>query len=208
MACRTILRRLDTLLFDKLSYELSLIRSGLPLHVGHFGHRPQTRLGIAVAFNAPAHAQGLHLHHLFHIRDISMAFNAADADTQVSAVIEIDIIGQLVDAHPLDRSAFSPSFAQRDQLLILLADQSMAVHAGLDAGDIGVGRNFDLGVAVAAVHPQVSGVELMTVGDGLDGAITGVGVFRRAVIPKESDHGQGQRRGAGQHDDRKAVGFR
>ena len=65
-----------------------------------------------MALQAPRHVQRLdRLNHL-HLLDRAVAFDAAHAGVDVGAVVEIDVIGQVVDLHPPDRRALCRSSAR------------------------------------------------------------------------------------------------
>ena len=55
-------------------------------------------LHVAVAVEAPAHAEGLLHPHLLHLVDATVALDAADARRDVDAVVEVHVVGELVDA--------------------------------------------------------------------------------------------------------------
>src|ERR1700722_14739320 len=84
----------------------------LPFHVSDsnvFG--TQMRFRSAVAFKAPAHAQRSGLEDNVHAVDPAMAFDAAHAVIDVGAVIEVNVIGQVMNLDPLDRFAGLPAIA-------------------------------------------------------------------------------------------------
>ena len=58
--------------------------------------RPQVRLRVAMAVEAPAHAELLGLVNLLHLIHPAMTSDAAHAAGDVGAVVEIDVIGQVV----------------------------------------------------------------------------------------------------------------
>ena len=66
--------------------------------------RPDVALRIAVAVEAPFHLQRLLLPHQRHPVDPAVARRAADALVHVDAVVEVDEVGQIVDARPLRSS--------------------------------------------------------------------------------------------------------
>jgi hypothetical protein len=59
----------------------------------------------------------------------------------------------------------------------------MAVHADLSCRDVGIGRSLHVGMAIAAVHPQLSGVDLVGERNGLSRFVPDPRVFRGEVIP-------------------------
>src|SRR5688572_15062009 len=63
----------------------------------------------------------------------------------------------------------------------------MAVHAGLGGRNVRDGGNLDRGVTVAAVETKLADVELVTVRDGLNGAVAHVRVLRGKEVPDARD---------------------
>jgi hypothetical protein len=59
----------------------------------------------------------------------------------------------------------------------------MAVHADLSRRDVRICRRLDVGMAIAAVHPQLSRVNLVGKRDRLSRLIPDPRVFRGKVIP-------------------------
>src|SRR5256885_14418587 len=72
---------------------------------------PDVALGVAMTVEAPLHLQRLFLHHERHPIDLPMARRAADPLVHVNAVVEVDEVGQIVDARPLDRPAAAEALA-------------------------------------------------------------------------------------------------
>src|ERR1035438_10111422 len=75
----------------------------LVAHVEHLVARAQILLRRAVAIETPLHLQRCLLIHQGHLVHWAMAVIAADTLCHVNAVIEINEVGQLVDARPLQR---------------------------------------------------------------------------------------------------------
>jgi hypothetical protein len=59
---------------------------------------------MPVTFQAPPHLQGLLLPGNRHLVDWTMTASAADSFLDMNTVIEINVIGQLMDASPTDRA--------------------------------------------------------------------------------------------------------
>ena len=73
-----------------------------PSHVSDLFYWSKIRFGIAMAIQAPAHTEGLVLAHHIHLIDAAMAGHATDAHRHVNAVIEVDVIGKIVNPFPFD----------------------------------------------------------------------------------------------------------
>src|SRR5207245_3660762 len=82
---------------------LALARRRLPGHVEDMRLRAHVLLRIAVAFEAPAHAQVRVFARDRHLVHASVAAHAADSLLEMDAVIEIDEVREIVNALPLDR---------------------------------------------------------------------------------------------------------
>src|SRR5580698_10270995 len=102
-------------------------------HVRHLGHRANEFavallfMNVAVAIEAPAHAERLDHAHLLHLVDAPMAFGTTDPAGHVNAVIEIDVVRKLVDPHPLHGLVRLPALPNGLEQLGVGLDQLMAV---------------------------------------------------------------------------------
>ena len=85
----------------------------LPFHVRDLVLRPEIRLRIAMALEAPSHSERRLGAHDLHLVDAPVTRDAADAGREVRAVIEVGVARKLVDLHPLDRLAALPAGADR-----------------------------------------------------------------------------------------------
>src|SRR5262249_3453046 len=106
---------------------------------------------------------------------------AADALGDVDRVVEVDVVGQVVDLDPLDRLARPPALADGLELGRLVPDLRVAVHAGLGRRGVRVGGLLDAGVAIAAIDAHRSGVVLVGELDGLDASDVLLRHVRRSV---------------------------
>src|SRR5690606_4980454 len=114
--------------------------------------------GIAVAVDAPLHAERLdHPHHL-HLVHAPVAFHAAHALGHVLRVAEIGVVGDAVDAHPLDGLAGPDGLAHRLEERRVVPNDGVAVHARLGGGNGRVRPLLHGRVAVPAVEPEVTHV--------------------------------------------------
>ena len=125
------------------------------------------RRRIAMAIEAPSHAERLHLIDLLHCIDATMARHATDSASHVGAVVEVNIVGQIMNPHPLDGFAGLETLAHRGQFFALGLDGAVTVHAGGRGRDVGLGGGLDAGVAVAAIDAKIARMQRMTVGHGL-----------------------------------------
>ena len=150
---------------------------------------------VAMAIQAPAHAQLLGLVDLLHLVHSAMAGDAADAPGDVGAVIEVDVVGQVVDPLPMDGPPPAALWRTSSSLALSVAIGCMAVHAGGRGRHGGLGGPLDRVVAVAAVDAQLAGVQRVAIGHGLPRLIAhGQRPRRSAVVDDENqiDRRQGQ----------------
>src|SRR6478735_4065462 len=185
MTCRAVGWRSNVVLLAELFAELGA-RLG-PSHVGDLFNRPQIRLWIAMAVQAPAHAERLVLVDLFHLIDPTMTTHAADAAGHVGAVIEVSVVREVVDLDPLDGFARLVALANRRELGAGRPDFAVTIHARLSRGDGRVRTVFDRVVTVPAVNTELSGVQRVAVRDRLLRHVADVGRFRGSAVPDERD---------------------
>src|SRR6187431_2211115 len=133
MTCRAVSGRSNVVLLAEFFAEFGTRLS--PSHVRDLFDRPEVRLRIAMAVQAPAHAERLVLVNLFHLVDPAVTTHAADAAGHVGAVVEVGVVREVVDLHPLDGFARLVAFADRRKLGTRRPDLAMTIHAGLGRGD-------------------------------------------------------------------------
>ena len=106
MANRAVSNLLDRLdpgpLGEAQSFE-PLIGRRFPVEVKYLCWRTQRIFGMPVAFQAPPHLQGLLFPGDRHLVDWTMTARTADSFLDMDTVIEINVIGQLMDSRPADR---------------------------------------------------------------------------------------------------------
>lgn len=170
-----------------------------PLHVINFFGRAEEIFRGAVAIQAPGHALGLVLVNDLHGTDIAVAALAADASIYVHGVIEVGVVGGLVDADPFDGLSGGPTFANGGEFRAVVFNFAFAVapDAGGGGGDVGVGGYFDIAVAVTAIHAELFHMDDVGEGDGLIRLVTNAGIFRSKVVP----HAHNQKRADTAEDD-------
>ena len=74
--------------------EAGMVSIGLPGHGGDLGGRPEVRLGVAMAVEAPPHAQRLTLCHHHHTGDVAMAAETSNTCREMGAVVKVGVIRQ------------------------------------------------------------------------------------------------------------------
>jgi hypothetical protein len=140
----------------------SLIARRLPGHVENLIARPNESLRVAMAIEAPFHVKGVHPPGDRHLIDAPVARGTAYSFCHVDAVIEIDIIGQIVNAVPLKRCVRGDAVADRREQRNIGKDLRVTMHAGLARRHAGKARFFDRSVAVATIDAVLRDVVFVT----------------------------------------------
>ena len=130
----------------------------LPGHIEDFIAGPDLVFGLAMAFQAPLHIEGIFLPHKGHLINGAVATLAAYSLVYMNAVIEVDEIGQIVDPGPLQRDLIAKAGPHGFEHGGLGPDLRMAGHAGLRGGDASEGTCLNRGVAVATVDAHTRDV--------------------------------------------------
>ena len=115
MARRAVGGRVGLVLLGHPAADLAAITLGRVAHRGDLILRAEVRGRVAVTVETPTHRQRLGLVDLGHEVDAAVARLAADAAVDVRAVVEEDVVGQVVDADPLDRVAAGERLADRQE---------------------------------------------------------------------------------------------
>lgn len=147
-------------------------------------------LWVSVTIQTPCHRLILVLMHDLHLIDSAVARNTRYATVYVGRVIEIHVVRQSVDAHPVDRFARPPALMKvlefwrpsvnsrqaRGSGLALLVDRfrAMAVDARLRRWNFRVSGLVDRAVAVLAIHLQFAGVQRVAKWDRLERSVASV----------------------------------
>src|SRR5579872_2178090 len=90
-----------------------------------------------------------------------MTITAAHALMNVNAVIEINVVGEIVDAGPVERYPRAVTFANRLQHFCIRPNLRVTVHARLGGRHAGKTRIFDRGVTIPAVNSKRSHMMLV-----------------------------------------------
>src|ERR1700674_5628136 len=154
-------RILDMVVLHQPAPDLLLIARRLVAHRGDELARADVLLGVAVAVQAPLHAERSLLPGQRHRVDAPVAGFTTDSLGNVNTVVEVNEIRQIVDARPWDRVAGPVTGPHRLQRRTREPDLRMAVHAGSSGRDVGKTRGLDRRVAIAAVDADPAHVMLM-----------------------------------------------
>ena len=135
---------------------------GMPFHVEDLVFLAHKLLGISVTTQTPLHLQRRRLVSDRHLIDAAVAGRTTDAFVHMNAVIEIDVIGKIVDAPPLDRFARAKAGADGLKVRAVGPDLFVTVHADGRRRNAGRRRRFDRRVAIAAIDAVVADVVFVT----------------------------------------------
>jgi hypothetical protein len=133
---------------------------------------------MAVTIQAPFHVQRVLAAHERHVVDRAVALFASDATRHMNAVIEIDKVGQIVDASPANWLPGSGALVQSRQFWAVPPDQPMTRETCFRGWQPCEGRDLDSGVAIPAIDSQLTRVVAVTKFDRL---VTDHIDFRRII---------------------------
>lgn len=146
---------------------LLLVRRRLPRRIKDFIARANVLLRILMTIQAPPHVQSLSLARQRHLIDPPMTIRAADSFCDVNAVIEIDVVRQVIHPCPFQRFPSGETFANRRQHWRVGPQLRMAGHARFSRWNPRKRRLLHRRVAVAAIYPVVGNMMLMAKWDRL-----------------------------------------
>lgn len=95
-------RILDVIFRYQLASQIFLIRRVLIVNIEDLGFWPDELFRVPVTVHAPVHVEVVHAVSERHLIHLSMASGAPDSFVDVNAVIEINEVGKIVDANPLN----------------------------------------------------------------------------------------------------------
>jgi len=114
-----------------------------------------------MAIQAPLHVQWRSLKHQRHLIDGSVTRGAANPLINMNAVIEVHVVREAMDLHPMDGLVRTIAFAYRLQVADIIKQHGMAVHARFRRWNARICGGFHGRVAVTAVDTVIAGVMFM-----------------------------------------------
>ena len=111
VASYAIRQRLNVVLPNQLTAEFGLIGRIHIIDVEDLRFRADVPLRLPVTVYAPVHVQRVHPVRQRHLIYLAVARGATDALVDVNAVIEINEVGKIVNARPLDGFSARPAIA-------------------------------------------------------------------------------------------------
>jgi len=115
-ATRQLNGRANFAFLRELRANFRLIARRFPIHVVDLVEWAQRHFRIAMAIEAPLHQERVRLKNQGHLIHRAMARRAANALTDMNAVIEISKVTKAVDLHPLNRFVRSITLAHGLQI--------------------------------------------------------------------------------------------
>jgi len=153
----------------------------LPVHVEDFRLRPEVAFRLAMAFQTPFHLERRGLIDERHFVHAPVARRAPDTFGDMDAVVEIDVIGQVVNARPFNRLIVAPTRPDGFEIGAVAPDLRVAVHTGLRRRYPGVRGSLDRRVAIAAINAVVARMVLVRKLHGLLALVERTRIPRRAI---------------------------
>ena len=156
-----------------------------PVQLGHELLRAKVRLWVAVASDAPSHRKFFVLVNDFHLIDPAMATLTTDAGINVSGVVEVHELRQVVNAFPSHTLASFPTFMNRRELGARCVNRgercdALIVCRAVTIDTCGGGRHRcvscikDGVMAVPAIHLQLARVDRVAKGNRLRGLVADI----------------------------------
>ena len=142
----------DVIFLHQLLSERDLIRSGLVAHCEDLVLWADVIFRMAVAVQAPAHIKRVCFRCQRHFIHATVTGFASHTLGDVDAVVEVDIIWQVVHTIPLERLAGLETFPDRFEHWSVVPDLAVAGHAGFSGGEVGERRFLNRDMAIAAIE--------------------------------------------------------
>lgn len=95
-------------------------------------------LRLTVTIDAPTHIELVGDFDDVHSVDLTVTFGAVETALNVRGVTERDVVGKVVNFDPLDGIAILPMLCQFLNFFAVGGHLTMAIHAGVDAGNRGM----------------------------------------------------------------------
>jgi hypothetical protein len=176
-----------------------LVRRRFPIHVENLIQRAKRLLRIAMAVKTPLHQQGRRLEYERHLIDLAVTGGAAHTFVDMNAVIEIDEISKTVNSYPLDGLVGAIALPHGLEVIRVVEEHRVAVHAGFCGRDSRDGRGFYARMTVSAVDAIVADMVFVAELHGLlarNILIRGIG---RAGYPQHSRECEPSKEYSGEH---------
>lgn len=191
----------DFVLFRQLFAEVWLVDRTLPGHVENLFPRAEETFGLTMTFQTPVHVKRIHLPGERHLVDPTMTACTSDAFLNVNAVIEVNEVGKIVHANPLDGFAGLIAVPDWLQHFAVRPDLRVTVHARFCVRHARRRGFFHGSVTVPTVDTQIADVMLMAERDRLLHRNVSIGGKRRSHHLCTNPPGQHQKEDCSQNGD-------
>lgn len=151
----------------QLAPKLGLVRGVHVVDIEDLGLRPNVLLRLPVAIDAPVHVQSIHAIHKRHFVHLPMARRASHSFAYVDTVVEVNVIGKIMDSCPFNGLAAGPAVTDGLGHRCIRPDLRVTRHARLCGRQTRKGGRLYTCVAVPAVDAVVLDVVLVTEWDRL-----------------------------------------
>src|SRR5947209_6903747 len=111
-----------------------------------------------MTIETPPHVKGLSFPGQRHLIDAAMTTGTADPFRYVNAVIEINVVGQIVNAVPLQRAVGGEAFPHRLKRRSIRPNLRVTRHTSVGTRKPGIGRFLNRSVAVPAIDSVLAHV--------------------------------------------------
>src|SRR5690625_133807 len=184
MAALALLRRDNVVLGDQLQANFDLALH-LIAHGGHLLNRPDKLLRLAVTVQAPGHAEWFRLVDNIHPVDPAVAGLTPHSDTDVDFVVEVSVVGKVMNPDPLDGITTLPALTHRLQRFTVDCNLIVTVHTGLRGRNIGLIGVEYLRMTVLTIESDLTDVLAMAEWNRLLRGIANICKFRRKEVPDQ-----------------------
>lgn len=184
MAALALLRRDNVVLGDQLQTNFNLVIDLIP-HGGHLLYRSDKLLGLTVTVQTPGHAEWFSLVDNFHPVDPAVAGLTSHSDTDVDFVVEVSVIGKVMNPDPLDGITTLPTLTHRLKRFTVERNLIVTVHTGLCGRNIGLIGVEYLRMAVLTIEPDLTDVLAVAEWNRLLRGIANICKFRRKEVPDQ-----------------------
>src|SRR5882672_2594075 len=123
--------------FDRLQMRgFNAVRAPRPTQIRDFVRRADVRRRVTMAVEAKTHAQGFVMAHFVHLVNAAMALHATDAARDMDGMVEINVVGRLVNLHPRNWRVVRRAVADDCEARVVLQNLAVTIHASRSAGKV------------------------------------------------------------------------
>ncbi|EQA38585.1 hypothetical protein LEP1GSC047_2333 [Leptospira inadai serovar Lyme str. 10] len=120
-----------------------------------------------MTIHAVSHIQGRDLLDFYHLGYVAVTLGTVYTALNVTGVVELNMIGKVMDLNPLKRLLLLVSFDKVLDVGLLSRHHRVTIHTRRCVGNGRVSSRFHTGMTITAIYLIVSGMYLMVKGYGL-----------------------------------------